>query len=190
MARNKVGSNQYKRLVKQSQSVAPRLVIPTTGTARIRCGEMWGTKCQTWVEAPEYRHGAHPSKKAKWAKARDPNAPAEVLATLAWDEYKVMRCGVAGNPHAPAEVLAKLALEEYAYTRWVVAKNPNTPAEALAKLALDKDEHVRQGVANNLNTPAEALSTLALDEDGYVRQAARNNPHLSDHIRAIVALAE
>jgi len=25
----------------------------------LRCGDVWGTKCQAWVKPPEYTHGNH-----------------------------------------------------------------------------------------------------------------------------------
>jgi len=114
MTENRTGSNQYKRVAKQNDSVAPLLMIPATSTDRIRmrCGEVWGSKCQTWVEAPEYRHGAHPSGKAREDKARDPDTPAEILATLALDEDKAVCQAARNNPHLPNHIRAMIALAE------------------------------------------------------------------------------
>ena len=61
--RHGVGSNQYQTL--QGNSPGGSTISPTATLMqqvlpeRRRCGEVWGTKCSTWVEPPLWSHAKH-----------------------------------------------------------------------------------------------------------------------------------
>ena len=42
---------------------------PQLNTTRRRCGDVWGTKCKAWIQAPDWSHGLCPSDEVK-SKAR------------------------------------------------------------------------------------------------------------------------
>jgi len=190
-------------------------LVNDLGTDRRRCGEVWGTKCQTWVTPPTYTHGEHPTKMAReryirradadprvleglsadkdllvrgWV-ARNPSASPEVLDTLAQDENRWVRQGVAGNPNASSEVLEELARDEDGWVRGWVARNPNVSLEMLDTLAQDEDRWVRLGVVKNSSTRLKALRYLVNDGDYEVAILALANPNLPDAVRTVIILS-
>jgi len=77
MVKRDVGSNQYKtRTGIETTIEQPQDLMAQAGgrpSSRVRCGDVWGTGCRTWVQSPEYRHGNHPANPNLLAKIEDPN---------------------------------------------------------------------------------------------------------------------
>jgi len=182
-----VGTNQYA--VKGRAKTLPTGTVDTSsvstalvsdlGTDRRRCGEFWGTKCQTWVTPPTYTHGKHPTKEARERYTRRADADPRVLEELSADRDYLVRSGVAGSPCTSPEVLDVLAKDEKGWVRIGVAWNPNTSPEVLDTLAQDENRWVRQGVAGNPNTSPEVLDALAQAEDMWVRIGVAGNLNAS-----------
>ena len=108
---------------------------------------------------------------SRWAVAKNPHTPVEVLIKLAEDEVNLVRALVATNPNTPTYILYKL-FEDEKIVRDGISGNPNAPAELLEKLAEDPDKLVRLRVAENPATPKEVLSKLTQDMDKDVSKAA------------------
>jgi len=99
----------------------------------------------------------------------------ELLVALSDVEDMGSRWAVAKNPHTPADVLTKMAKDEVNLVRALVATNPNTPAAVLQALFGD-EKIVRDGLSGNPNTPAKLLKILADDADKMVRMRIAENP--------------
>lgn len=108
---------------------------------------------------------------SRWAVAKNPHTPKEVLEKLARDEVNLVRALVATNPNTPSELLYKL-FEDEKIVRDGISGNPNAPTELLEKLASDSDKLVRLRVAENPATPKEVLQKLSQDVDKDVSKAA------------------
>ncbi|WP_457596089.1 hypothetical protein [Hydrogenimonas sp.] len=111
---------------------------------------------------------------SRWAVAKNPHTPVEVLTKLADDEVNLVRALVATNPNTPAEVLQRLFGDEK-IVRDGLSGNPNTPAKLLKILADDSDKMVRMRVSENPGTPEEVLEKLTRDGDPNVAKAAEVN---------------
>jgi hypothetical protein len=116
----------------------------------------------------------------KWV-AWNKRTPPALLVRLAGD-WKYVVYEVARNASTPSELLARLAKDEDREVRCSVARNAGTPSELLAHLAKDEDREVRCGAAGNASTPPELLARLAKDEDREVRLcvARHTRPLLED----------
>ncbi|WP_353661612.1 hypothetical protein [Hydrogenimonas sp. SS33] len=110
----------------------------------------------------------------RWAVAKNPHTPPEVLVKLAKDEVNLVRALVATNPNTPASVLQGLFGDEK-IVRDGLSGNPNTPAKLLKILADDADKMVRMRVAENPACPEEVLEKLMKDGDANVAKAAEVN---------------
>ena len=91
------------------------------------------------------------------------------------------RWAVAKNPHSPLEVLVKLASDEINLVRALVATNPSTPTEILDKLFND-EKIVRDGLSGNPNASEKVLKIFLNDSDKMVRMRLAENPAASDAI--------
>ncbi len=111
---------------------------------------------------------------ARWAVAKNPHTPIEVLRHLANDSVNLVRALVAANPSTPSDVLEKFFSDEK-IVRDGLSGNPNTPAKLLKILADDNDKMVRMRLAENRSVPAEILQTLLNDADTDVSKAAQAN---------------
>lgn len=109
---------------------------------------------------------------ARWAVAKNPHTPTEVLELLANDDINLVRALVATNPSTPAQVLEKFFSDEK-IVRDGLSGNPNTPAKLLKILADDNDKMVRLRLAENPAAPAEILEALCNDADPDVTKAAQ-----------------
>ena len=107
----------------------------------------------------------------RWAVAKNPHTPVEVLKKLAKDEVNLVRALVATNPHTPPEILQTLFSDEK-IVRDGLSGNPSTPAKLLDILADDSDKMVRMRVAENPATPIDTLERLLKDTDHNVAKAA------------------
>ena len=148
-----LGANQYRAgpsrmLAAAGDNECPGLLVQARSTT-CRCGGVWGSKCQAWVGPPHWGHGKHPSPQCKWAAARLPGTPPEVLASLAGDPDFQVREGVAAHPNCPSDVLARFSESGDGMVRRAVAGNPSSPLDLLAGLGGDSSAGVRIGVASN-----------------------------------------
>ena len=111
---------------------------------------------------------------ARWAVAKNPHTPVEVLRHLANDTVNLVRALVATNPATPSDVLEKFFSDEK-IVRDGLSGNPNTPSKILKVLADDNDKLVRMRLAENTAAPKEILEQLLKDTDPDVSKAAEAN---------------
>jgi hypothetical protein len=108
---------------------------------------------------------------SRWAVAKNPHTPVEILEKLGDDEVNLVRALVGSNPHTPAKTLEKFFSDEK-IVRDSLSGNPNTPLKLLKILADDKDKMVRLRLAENPSAPDETLQRLLSDSDENVRKAS------------------
>ncbi len=111
---------------------------------------------------------------ARWAVAKNPHTPAEVLRFLAEDDVNLVRALVATNPSTPPELLEKFFSDEK-IVRDGLSGNPNTPSKLLKILADDSDKMVRMRLAENRSASSEIIASLMKDDDPDVAKAAEIN---------------
>lgn len=111
---------------------------------------------------------------ARWAVAKNPHTPIEVLAHLSADPINLVRALVAANPSTPSDVLEKFFSDEK-IVRDGLSGNPNTPAKLLKILCDDNDKMVRMRLAENRAAPKEIITVLTNDNDPDVSKAALAN---------------
>ena len=111
---------------------------------------------------------------ARWAVAKNPHTPIEVLRHLSTDSINLVRALVAANPATPSDVLEKFFSDEK-IVRDGLSGNPNTPVKLLKILCDDNDKMVRMRLAENRAAPKEILETLLNDTDPDVSKAAQAN---------------
>lgn len=108
---------------------------------------------------------------SRWAVAKNPHTPVEVLEMLSRDSVNLVRALVATNPNTPREILVGFFSDEK-IVRDGLSGNPNTPEKYLNILADDKDKMARLRVAENPSVTKKILEKLALDDDQDVSKAA------------------
>jgi len=111
---------------------------------------------------------------ARWAVAKNPHTPVEVLRHLANDSINLVRALVATNPSTPSDVLEKFFSDEK-IVRDGLSGNPNTPPKLLKILVDDNDKMVRMRLAENRAAPKEIIESLLKDNDIDVTKAAQAN---------------
>ncbi len=111
---------------------------------------------------------------ARWAVAKNPHTPVEVLRHLANDSINLVRALVATNPSTPSDVLEKFFSDEK-IVRDGLSGNPNTSPKLLKILADDNDKMVRMRLAENRGAPLEIIKLLLKDNDIDVTKAAQAN---------------
>jgi hypothetical protein len=111
---------------------------------------------------------------ARWAVAKNPHTPSEVLAFLAGDEINLVRALVATNPSTPPKVLEKLFSDEK-IVKDGLSGNPSTPMKLLKIFVNDSDKMVRMRLAENPKAGREILTMLLQDSDPNVSKAAEVN---------------
>lgn len=111
---------------------------------------------------------------ARWAVAKNPHTPIEVLRHLSNDAINLVRALVAANPSTPSDVLEKFFNDEK-IVRDGLSGNPNTPPKLLKILTDDNDKMVRMRLAENRAAPKEIISILLNDTDPDVVKAAQTN---------------
>ena len=111
---------------------------------------------------------------ARWAVAKNPHTPVEVLRHLSADPINLVRALVAANPSTPSDVLEKFFSDEK-IVRDGLSGNPNTPAKLLKILTDDNDKMVRMRLAENRSAPADIITLLLNDSDPDVSKAASAN---------------
>lgn len=113
------------------------------------------------------------SMEARWAVAKNPHTPLEVLEILSKDKVNLVRALVATNPHTPSSVLEKFFGDEK-IVRDGLSGNPNTSKKLLHVLADDSDKMVRLRVAENPSASKETLEKLSKDSVEDVQKAAQS----------------
>lgn len=111
------------------------------------------------------------SMEARWAVAKNPHTPVEILEKLAKDSVNLVRALVATNPKTPTAVLERFFSDEK-IVRDGLSGNPNTSTKLLHVLADDSDKMVRLRVAENPSTPQATLDKLSQDAVVDVQKAA------------------
>lgn len=111
---------------------------------------------------------------ARWAVAKNPHTPIEVLRHLSNDSINLVRALVASNPSTPSDVLEKFFSDEK-IVRDGLSGNPNTPPKLLKILTDDNDKMVRMRLAENRAAPKEIVTLLLNDTDPDVSKAASAN---------------
>jgi hypothetical protein len=111
---------------------------------------------------------------ARWAVAKNPHTPSDVLKNLAGDSVNLVRALVATNPKTPPSVLEKFFNDEK-IVRDGLSGNPSTPIKILKILVNDADKMVRMRLAENKGAPIEILEELSNDSDENVAKAAQTN---------------
>ena len=111
---------------------------------------------------------------ARWAVAKNPHTPIEVLRHLSVDPINLVRALVASNPSTPSDVLEKFFSDEK-IVRDGLSGNPNTPVKLLKILCDDNDKMVRMRLAENRAAPKEIIESLLGDTDPDVSKAAQAN---------------
>lgn len=111
---------------------------------------------------------------ARWAVAKNPHTPVEVLRHLSNDPINLVRALVAANPSTPSDVLEKFFNDEK-IVRDGLSGNPNTPPKLLKILCDDNDKMVRMRLAENRSAPADIITLLLNDSDPDVSKAASAN---------------
>lgn len=111
---------------------------------------------------------------ARWAVAKNPHTPIDVLRHLSNDTINLVRALVATNPSTPSDVLEKFFGDEK-IVRDGLSGNPNTPVKLLKILADDNDKMVRMRLAENRGAPHDIVESLLRDSDVAVTKAARAN---------------
>ncbi len=111
---------------------------------------------------------------ARWAVAKNPHTPVEVLRLLSKDAINLVRALIATNPGTPSDVLETFFSDEK-IVRDGLSGNPNTPLKLLKILSDDNDKMVRMRLAENPSASKEILEKLQSDSDENVAKAARTN---------------
>ncbi|MDD2369589.1 MAG: hypothetical protein PHQ90_09830 [Sulfuricurvum sp.] len=111
---------------------------------------------------------------ARWAVAKNPHTPIEVLRHLSADPINLVRALVAANPSTPSDVLEKFFSDEK-IVRDGLSGNPNTPPKLLKILCDDNDKMVRMRLAENRAAPKDIITSLLKDTDPDVSKAAEAN---------------
>lgn len=111
---------------------------------------------------------------ARWAVAKNPHTPIEVLRHLSLDSINLVRALVATNPSTPSDVLETFFSDEK-IVRDGLSGNPNTPPKLFKVLVDDNDKMVRMRLAENRAVPKDIISMLLKDIDSDVIKAAEAN---------------
>jgi hypothetical protein len=111
---------------------------------------------------------------ARWAVAKNPHTPTEVLNILAKDSVNLVRALVATNPSTSVDILEKFFSDEK-IVRDGLSGNPSTPIKILKILASDSDKMVRMRLCDNPSVTKEILNSLIDDQDSEVAKAAKIN---------------
>lgn len=195
-----VGSNQYQtRGASSSTGRSGATLDAGRLLGKRRCGEVWGTSCQTWVQAPEWKHGRHPGEKTLEARLSARHVPPDILDIIASNRNQSTRSRVARHPDTPVETLIRLATDPEQGVRRAVAMNHHTPVDTLVQLADDPD--VMSSLASNPNTPGDILLRIASSDSGHGYSLLHNPntppealiamiPHGTTSLRSMLAASE
>lgn len=186
------GSNQYKTRQRPDCGTPTVDLMAQADGPRVRCGDVWGTRCRAWVEPLDYLHasGGHQHGGGLMAAARNPQCDPEVLIYLATHADRLLGVDyrVAANPSCPPAALRHLAeAMRPPHLLEAVARNRNCPPDTLRRLAGATWMSVHIQVAGNPKCPVDVLARFLQDqaEDVGVRRAALGNPNLPEEYRQL-----
>jgi len=111
------------------------------------------------------------SMEARWAVAKNPHTPTEILEKLSSDPINLVRALVATNINTPSKTLDKFFSDEK-IVRDGLSGNPNTSTKLLKILSDDSDKMVRLRIVENKTSTKEILEKLANDKEIDVSKAA------------------
>jgi len=111
---------------------------------------------------------------SRWAVAKNPHTPVEILERLSKDKINLVRALVATNPKTPSKILESLFSDEK-IVRDGLSGNPQTPLKILKVLSDDKDKMVRMRLAENPSATKDILNKLLKDSDENVAKASEVN---------------
>jgi len=111
---------------------------------------------------------------SRWAVAKNPHTPVEVLERLSKDKVNLVRALVATNPKTPSRILESLFSDEK-IVRDGLSGNPSTPLNLLKVLSDDKDKMVRMRLAENPSATEDILNKLLKDSDKNISKASEVN---------------
>jgi hypothetical protein len=193
MSRRAQGSNQYvSRNLASVPVTEPDLISQAQPTLKARCGEVWGTHCQAWVQPPKFSHGLHGIRTLSVGELvphrMGADCPQHVLKTMASNGTHRMRVMVAKHSNTPPEVFRQLAVDPQEDVRSAVAHNRRCPPDVLGYLANDAHPRVRESVAAHPNTPADTLVQMLADNSPDVRMLAQHNDSLPEEYRRLIPL--
>lgn len=184
-----IGSNQYRtRTAEDVGSTDIDLVHQATlSDSRLRCGEVWGTNCQTWVEPPEYTHARHGLNSQLARRVANPRCSAQGLDLISQRSSEYSLLDLLLHPNCPVTVLRRLVDRAGTSSYWV-ARHPNCPSDLLEQLGAHEDATVRYAVAIHPSTPPRVLVQLAMDPSPDVRIRVLRNPQLPEQYRLLAQL--
>lgn len=190
-----VGSNQYRSRPGASVPFSP---VPSLLDQAQRdqqtdtqiCGQVWGTKCQELVQAPDFSHDDHGLLGRLGKEASRKRCSATGLRLLMAHGSDHVRRAVAMNPASPPDVLIKLYnWSDGPYPtsfRYPLSLNPSCPSQLLENMVND-DGILRTRVMSNPSCPAHLFHTLMTGGDIYHRTGAAQNPRLSESDMQVLA---
>ncbi len=111
---------------------------------------------------------------SRWAVAKNPHTPVDILEKLGGDSVNLVRALVATNPNTPSKMLETLFSDEK-IVRDGLSGNPSTPQKLFKVLSDDKDKMVRMRLAENPSVSLDILEKLKSDRDENVVKAAEAN---------------
>ena len=110
---------------------------------------------------------------ARWAVAKNPHTPIEVLIILSKDSVNLVRALVATNPSTPPKILEQFFNDEK-IVRDALSANSNTPLKVLELFVHDSDKMVRMRLAENSSVSEKILHELSNDNDENVVLASKS----------------
>ena len=197
MARRVHGSNQYRARLGDDlpDPCGPDLMAQAAAgvmNGRQRCGEVWGTKCQAWVDAPDYSHGTHGLCGDLTQLGFDPNCPPWALPQLVNSDNPAVRAAVAGNPNLDEQMVAAWAQDPDPSVRAQAVSNPAAAGrhDLLAEASHDADPVVRLGVLLVANVPPEAMAALVQDADAAIQKTAVLHPSCTPQLQMLAITSD
>lgn len=179
-----MGSNQYRLrpkadvLVREADLMAQAAATALGTSERRRCGEVWGTRCRTWVQPPDYSHDNHGLRGSLERLAENPNCPTWAQQRLVQSPQGEVRVSLASNPNCAPELLTQLAQDQIPAVQKTVATNPSAPPDAMRILARSPNPDVRlSAVSVGTACPPDVVALLAQDKRYNVRRLAARHPN-------------
>ena len=121
------------------------------------------------------RVAASPDDKVRWALAKNPATPSDVLYGYTQEGWAIST-DAASNPNLSEEHMRLALKSDVPGMDYAVAANPSAPADILDTLSRSEDEGVVERVAANPATPTEVLERLATSDESAIREAIVSNP--------------
>lgn len=191
MVRLTKGSNQYRTRVAAEAGGVPEydLVQQARADGKLRCGQVWGTRCQVWVAPPEYTHDQHGLNSRLDREVTNQACSATGLALIATrDSRRHVLVEIIKHPNCQAAMLRHLAQAKDAGTHFWIAQRRDCPADVLSNFAEHQNLNVRWAAAKHHSTPQSVLIQLAGDPAVFVRRAALENTNLPQEYKMLLQL--